>query len=190
MHQDDRLTTGIRILPGGEADLVQLTDLYNHYVTGSPATFDIEPVHPEDRRQWLAEHPGTGRHRLLVAREADTVLGYATSSALRPKQAYETSVETSIYLAPQHTGRGLGALLYHALFEALAGEDVHRAYAAVTQPNEASMRLHERLGFRPAGIHREVGRKFGTYWDVAWLEKPLRRSLQSVAETTTAASAA
>ncbi|GAA0432945.1 N-acetyltransferase family protein [Streptomyces luteireticuli] len=167
------VSAGIRIRAGEERDLEQLTDLYNHYVTSTPITFDIEPVHPRDRRPWLAGHPDTGRHRLLVAEEADTVLGYATSSPLRPKQAYETSVETSIYLAPGHGGRGLGSRLYRALFEALAGEDVHRAYAAITLPNEASLRLHERFGFRPAGIHREVGRKFGAYWDVAWMEKAL-----------------
>ncbi|KNB54285.1 GCN5 family acetyltransferase [Streptomyces caatingaensis] len=165
--------TGTRIRAGEERDLEQLTDLYNHYVTGSPVTFDIEPVGVPDRRRWLAGHPATGRYRLLVAEEAGTVLGYATSSPLRPKRAYETSVETSVYLAPGHAGRGLGSRLYRALFAALAGEDVHRAYAAVTLPNDASLRLHERFGFRPAGVHREVGRKFGAYWDVAWLEKPL-----------------
>ncbi|MGW1072850.1 N-acetyltransferase family protein [Streptomyces sp. NPDC002537] len=175
MRQDTTVNTGIgiRIRPGAEADLERLTEVYNHYVVGTPVTFDLEPVTVENRRQWLADHPATGRHRLLVAEEAGHLLGYATSSPLRPKQAYETSVETSIYLAPGHTGRGIGPLLYRALFEALADEDVHRAYAVITQPNEASMRLHERFGFHPAGIHREVGRKFGTYWDVAWLEKAL-----------------
>ncbi|MCC3771107.1 GNAT family N-acetyltransferase, partial [Streptomyces sp. UNOC14_S4] len=153
-----------------------LTEIYNHYVLSTPVTFDIEPVSAEDRGQWLADHPPVGRHRLFVAAQDGAVLGYATSSPLRPKQAYETSVETSVYLAPEHTGRGVGALLYRALFDALAQEDVHRAYAVVTQPNEASMRLHERFGFRPAGVHREVGRKFGTYWDVAWLEKSLPAS--------------
>ncbi|WFB05924.1 N-acetyltransferase family protein [Streptomyces sp. LX-29] len=174
MRQNTEVGTGIRIRPGTEEHLKELTDIYNHYVIHTPITFDVEPVHVEDRARWLADHPPTGRHRLLVAEEAGQVLGYATSSALRPKQAYETSVETSIYLAPEHTGRGLGGLLYQALFEALAEEDVHRAYAVITQPNEASMRLHQRFGFRPAGVHHEVGRKFGTYWDVAWLERPLR----------------
>ncbi|MEU3355082.1 N-acetyltransferase family protein [Streptomyces sp. NPDC037389] len=175
MDQSTAVTAGTRIRPGTESHLKQLTDIYNHYVTSTPVTFDIEPVTVEERRQWLADHPATGRHRLLVAEESGTVLGYATSGPFRAKQAYETSVETSVYLAPEHTGRGLGGMLYHALFEALAAEDVHRAYAGITQPNEASMRLHERFGFRPAGVLHEVGRKFGTYWDVAWVEKPLRQ---------------
>jgi phosphinothricin acetyltransferase len=82
-------------------------------------------------------------------------------------------VETSIYLAPGATGRGLGTRLYSALFAALEGEDIHRAYAGVTLPNDASLRIHERFGFRQVGVYEEVGRKFGTYYDVAWLEKRL-----------------
>ncbi|MFI9204975.1 GNAT family N-acetyltransferase [Streptomyces sp. NPDC053048] len=161
----------IRIRPGADDDLGELTEIYNHYVVHTPITFDIEPLAPGDRRAWLESHPATGRHRLLVAEEAGRVLGYATSSPFRDKQAYETSVETSVYLSPEHTGRGLGGLLYAALFEALAGEDVHRAYAGITQPNVPSMRLHERFGFRNTGVLEQVGRKFGTFWDVAWLER-------------------
>ncbi|CAM5301397.1 N-acetyltransferase OS=Streptomyces tendae OX=1932 GN=GUR47_27290 PE=4 SV=1 [Streptomyces tendae] len=100
-------------------------------------------------------------------------MGYATSSPYRAKPAYATSVETTVYVAPGAGGRGIGSLLYASLFDALAGEDLHRAYAAVAQPNEASARLHARFGFRHVGTYREVGRKFGRYWDVAWYEKPL-----------------
>ncbi|GHC70022.1 GNAT family N-acetyltransferase [Streptomyces cinnamoneus] len=166
-------TAGVRIRPAAAGDLGELTEIYNHYVVHTPITFDIEPVTADARRAWLEARPATGRHRLLVAEEAGTVLGYASSGPFRDKQAYETSVETSVYLAPHATGRGLGALLYGALFDALAGEDVHRAYAGVTQPNAASMRLHERFGFRPVGVFEGVGRKFDSYWDVAWLEKRL-----------------
>jgi phosphinothricin acetyltransferase len=84
-----------------------------------------------------------------------------------------TSVETSIYLAPEATGRGMGTDLYAALFAALAEEDLHRAYAGVTLPNTASVALHRKFGFRSIGVYREVGRKFGKYWDVEWFEKPL-----------------
>ena len=90
-----------------------------------------------------------------------------------PKPAYSTSVEVSVYCAPEAAGRGVGTLLYASLFEALAGEDLHRAYAGITQPNEASVRLHARFGFRPIGMYEEVGRKFDRYWDVAWYEKKL-----------------
>jgi phosphinothricin acetyltransferase len=165
----------VQVRPGVETDLAALTDIYNHYVRETPITFDTTVFTPEERRPWLLSHLEDGRHRLMVAAATDSqrILGYATSSAFRAKPAYETSVEVSVYLAPDAAGRGVGTLLYKALFEALADEDVHRAYAGIAQPNEASARLHERFGFRYVGTYREVGRKFGRYWDVAWYEKEL-----------------
>ncbi|GHH07731.1 GNAT family N-acetyltransferase [Streptomyces lanatus] len=174
--------TEVQVRPGVESDLDALTDIYNHYVRETPITFDTAVFSPEERRPWLLSHPEDGPHRLMVAEERDSegtsqrtqrILGYATSSPHRPKAAYATSVEVTIYLAPDAGGRGVGTLLYKALFEALAGEDLHRAYAGIAQPNEASVRLHERFGFRYVGTYREVGRKFGRYWDVAWYEKEL-----------------
>jgi len=167
--------TEVQVRPGVEGDLDALTDLYNHYVRETPITFDTAVLTSEERRPWLLSHLEDGPYRLKVAVDADSqeILGYATSSPHRPKAAYATSVEVSVYLRPDAGGRGIGTLLYKALFEALAGEDVHRAYAGVAQPNEASVRLHERFGFRYVGTYREVGRKFDRYWDVAWYEKEL-----------------
>ncbi|MEU7582315.1 N-acetyltransferase family protein [Streptomyces sp. NPDC041068] len=170
--------TEVQVRPGVEADLDALTAIYNHYVRETAVTFDTAVLLPEERRPWLLSHPKDGPHRLLVAqeckeRDSGRLLGYATSSPFRIKPAYSTSVEVSVYCAPDAAGRGIGTLLYKALFEALRDEDLHRAYAGVTQPNEASVRLHERFGFRHAGTYAEVGRKFGRYWDVAWYELPL-----------------
>ncbi|WNO74023.1 MULTISPECIES: GNAT family N-acetyltransferase [unclassified Streptomyces] len=173
--------TEVQVRPGSEADLVALTELYNHYIRETAVTFDTATFTPEQRRPWLRSHPEDGPHRLLVARDAPnagtspggSLLGYATSSPLRPKPAYSTSVEVSVYCAPEAAGRGIGTLLYTALFEALAGEDLHRAYAGIALPNEASVRLHDRFGFRHLGTYEEVGRKFDRYWDVAWYEKRL-----------------
>ncbi len=167
--------TEVQVRPGVATDLGTLTDIYNHYVRETPITFDTAVFTPEERRPWLLSHPEDGPYRLMVAVDADSqrILGYATSSAFRPKPAYETSVEVTVYLAPGAGGRGVGTLLYSALFDALKGEDIHRAYAGIVQPNEASVRLHERFGFRYLGTYREAGRKFGTYWDVARYEKDL-----------------
>ncbi|MEW2284846.1 N-acetyltransferase family protein [Streptomyces sp. NPDC047841] len=173
--------TEAQVRPGVEADLEALTAIYNHYVRETAVTFDTAIFAPEERRPWLLSHPEDGPHRLMVATDARSqeILGYATSSPYRPKPAYATSVETSVYVAPDCARggaggrRGIGTLLYRALFDALAGEDVHRAYAGIAQPNEASTRLHERFGFTHVGTYREVGRKFGRYWDVAWYEKSL-----------------
>ncbi|MEU6849239.1 N-acetyltransferase family protein [Actinacidiphila alni] len=167
----------VQVRPGGDGDLAALTDIYNHYIRETSITFDVVPFTAEQRRPWLLSHPEDGPHRLMVAQfpgPSGRILGYATSSPFRPKAAYATSVETTIYLAPDAGGRGIGTRLYEALFAALADEDVHRAYAGVTLPNAASLRLHERFGFRPVGVYEEVGHKFGAYHDVAWFEKRLR----------------
>lgn len=163
----------VDIRPAGEGDLEQLNELYNHYIRETPITFDIEPFSRAQRRAWFSHYGTVGRHRLLVAVDDGTVLGYASSGTYRTKQAYETSVETSIYLRPDATGRGVGRLLYGELFVLLGGEDVHRALAGITLPNPASEALHERMGFRPVGRFTEQGRKFGRYWDVGWYERPV-----------------
>ena len=155
------------------ADVPALTDIYNHYVRTSGVTFDTTEFTVEARQEWFSHYATTGPHRLLVVVDGDDLLGYATSSPFRPKPGYVTSVETSVYLRPDATGRGIGTTLYRAMFDALAGQDLHRAYAGVALPNDASVRLHERLGFREVGTYVEVGRKFDRYWDVRWFERPL-----------------
>lgn len=162
------------VRPCVEADLEQLNEIYNHYVKTSAATFDLNAIPMDVRKDWFGKYAETGPHRLLVAVEGDKVLGYADSHQVRLKPAYITSVETSVYLDPGATGFGVGTALYQALFDMLSAEDVHRAYAAVTDiPNPASIALHERFGFRPVGTFHEQGRKFGRYWDVEWFEKEL-----------------
>ncbi len=164
---------GTIVRPCEERDLEQLNAIYNHYVATSPATFDIEPITMEERLEWFSHYALTGRYRLLVATDGDRVTGFASSSPHRLRRAYETSIETTAYVAPDATGLGVGTAMYAALLDAIAGEDLHRAYAGITMPNDASVALHERFGFRRAGLYTEQGRKFDRYWDVAWYEKPL-----------------
>jgi phosphinothricin acetyltransferase len=163
----------LTIRPARASDAAPLTDLYNHYVRETPISFDVAPWTVEARAAWISEFAATGRYRLLVAEESARVVGYACTRRFREKAAYETTVETSIYLAAGTTGRGLGHALYSALFEAIRGEDLRRAIAGVTLPNDASVKLHERFGFCRTGVTTEVGRKFGRYWDVAWYERAL-----------------
>ena len=154
-------------------DLPRLTEIYNHYVVHSPATFDLEPKTVAQRAEWFAQFAASGRHRLIVAEEAGTILGYAGTTRFRVKPAYDRTVETTIYCAPEAVGRGIGAQLYSALFDTLASEDVHRIVAGFVPPNPASERLHLRFGFKTVGIFTEQGYKFGRYWDVCWMERPL-----------------
>jgi phosphinothricin acetyltransferase len=162
------------IRPARPDDLPELTDIYNHYVVHTPITFDIEPVSTDDRRRWLDAHRDIGRHRLIVAADGQHVLGYASTSPFRERAAYDTTVEASIYCRSTATGRGIGGALYAALFDAIADEDIHRIVAGITLPNAASVALHEKFGFQKVGTFSANGRKFGTYWDVAWFERPLR----------------
>lgn len=166
------------VRPATAADLPALTAIYNYYVLHTAITFDVTPFEPEQRRGWFDEHAAGGRHRLLVASSESEVVGYATTSRWRPKAAYDTTVESTVYVRHDAVGRGIGRQLYTALFEGIAGDDVHVIVAGVALPNQASIALHERCGFQQVGIFREVGRKFDRLWDVAWLQRPvhLRRT--------------
>jgi len=164
--------TSPQVRPARIEDLPRLTEIYNHYVVHSPATFDLEPKTLEQRAEWFAQFAETGRYRLMVAEAEGKVLGYAGSTRFRVKPGYDTTVETSIYCAPGSVGRGLGAQLYAGLFEALAAEDIHRFVAGFVPPNPASAALHARFGFKPVGTFTEQGFKFGRYWDVCWMERP------------------
>jgi phosphinothricin acetyltransferase len=167
------------VRPASPADLPALTAIYNHYVVHTPITFDVVPFEPEQRRAWFDDHGVRGRHRLLVAEEAGAVAGYASTSRWRPKPAYETTVESSIYVRHDALGRGIGRLLYQTLFDEIAGEDVQTIVAGVALPNAASVALHERCGFTQVGVFRKVGRKFNQFWDVAWFQRSVQQHERS-----------
>jgi phosphinothricin acetyltransferase len=163
------------IRPAELADLPAIVELYNHYVRSTAATFEIAEVRPEDKSGWFHEHGASGPHRMLVAVDAaGGVIGWATTSPFRPRAAYRTTVESSIYLHPAAVGRGVGSQLYGALFDSIRNEDLERIVAGISLPNPGSVALHRRFGFQPVGVFTRVGRKFDRYWDVAWFERPLR----------------
>ena len=103
------------IRPAAASDLPQLTELYNHYVEHTSITFDLQPFTPEQRQAWFDEHTnGSRRIRLLVAANDDgKVAGYATTSRFRPKAAYDTTVEASVYCSPDCVGQGIGTHSVH-----------------------------------------------------------------------------
>ena len=163
------------VRPATLEDLAALTDIYNHYVATTAITFDLQTFTAAARRGWFDDHAPTGPYRLLVATDsAGACMGYASSSRWRPKPAYNTTVEASVYCRPDAVGRGCGTALYTALFAALEREDVRTIVAGVSLPNPASLSFHEKLGFRSVGVFHAVGRKFDRFWDVAWFERPLR----------------
>jgi phosphinothricin acetyltransferase len=165
---------GIQIRAATRDDLPRLTEIYNHYVLHTPVTFDIAPWAIEQRIPWFEQFDKTGRYRLLVAEKDSLVVGYAGTTRFRPKAAYDTTVETTIYCAPESIGKGLGTQLYAALFATLSGENIHRIVAGYVPPNPISAALHERFGFKAVGVFSENGYKFNRYWDVCWMERPLK----------------
>jgi phosphinothricin acetyltransferase len=162
------------VRPATLNDLPGITEIHNHYIVNTHITFDIQPYVPEQRASWFNDHSDGNRYRMVVACDAQAeVLGYACTGRHRNKQAYDTTVESSVGCRPEFVGRGLGSRLYAALFEVIADQDINRIVAGIAQPNAASNALHEKFGFKTVGTYSEVGRKFGKYWDVMWLERPL-----------------
>lgn len=109
----------------------------------------------------------------LVAEVDGRVAGYAYASEHRQRAAYRWAADVALYVEPGQQRRGLGRALYGALLELLARQGVHVACAGITLPNEASVRLHEALGFEPVGIYRRIGWKHGAWRDVGWWQREL-----------------
>lgn len=163
------MTVEIRQLQ--ESDLQTLCDLYNYYILETPATFDIVPKPVTWWHTWFETISKSELYHGLAAVDGDTLLGVAWSTPMREKQAYQTSILTSIYLSVEARGRGVGPDLYRTLFAAHDSSKVHKIFAGITQPNERSNRLHEKLGFEEEGVFKEVGKKFDQFWDVRWMAR-------------------
>jgi L-amino acid N-acyltransferase YncA len=155
------------IRPAGAADLGSIAEIYAHYVEQTYITFDLDaPTREQWQTRW--ETALADNHPWLVCERDGAVVGYATSSSYRPKPAYATTVETTVYLVPGAAGEGLGRALYSALIELLRERAFHSAVALIALPNAASVGLHEALGFRAAGLLTEVGHKLGDWRDVGY----------------------
>ena len=159
------------IRPASVEDLPAMVAILNPFILNTAVTFDTEPYTAQSRLPWFNQFSLDGRHRCYVAVVDSQVVGYANSGPLRPKRAYDTSVEVSIYKSQECALAGIGSALYKTLFDSLGNEDVHRAHALVTLPNAASVAIHEKFGFREVGTLQEAGRKFGEYHSVYWMEK-------------------
>ena len=151
-------------------DLVRINEIYNSYIVGRHTSFDTEPWTLETRHAWFEKYRPTGRYQALVAETGTGVVGFASSGPFRSKSAYDTSVETTVVLDETATGRGWGGDLLRDLINRLHVADVHRAYALIALPNEASVKLHTRVGYRTVGILDEVGHKLDRYHAVQIME--------------------
>ena len=159
----------VAVRPAAVDDAAAIAAIYNQAVVSSTATFDLVPVTVESRRQWLAEHDE--RHPVLVAERDGLVVAWGSLSSVSDRGAWDATVEISTYVDEGHLGTGLGKLLGVALIDAAGEAGHHVIMSRVCADNEASIRLAGSLGFTPAGVLHEVGRKFDRWLDVVILER-------------------
>lgn len=149
-----------------EHDAAAVAAVYAPYVA-TPISFEAEPPSAEAMaariRATLARLPW-----LVAVDGADAVLGYAYAAPFRSREAYQWSVEVSVYVAPDARTRGVGRALYEALLGELRALGYLAAFAGISLPNDASVAFHERFGFEPIGVYPKVGYKLGRFWDVGW----------------------
>ena len=149
-----------------EQDLPAIKAIYDHQVETGISTFDTSPPPLE---YWGARLARTesGDH-LLVAERDGAVVGYAYSASYRPRPAYARTRETSVYLAADAVGQGLGRALYDDLLARLRADGMHVALGVIALPNPASEALHRACGFEQVGVLPEVGHKFDRWIDTAF----------------------
>jgi L-amino acid N-acyltransferase YncA len=140
--------------------------IYGPYIRDTAISFEEEVPSLDD----FTERIRTAQrvHRWLVAEDEDEIVGYAYGTVHRTRAAYRWTTEVTVYIAPSHQRRGLGGRLYEELFARLRDQNYRLAAAGVTLPNDASVRLHESLGFQKVGVFPRIGFKFGQWWDVGW----------------------
>lgn len=153
------------------ADAGSLAAIYNPYVTHTFITFEERPVDVGEMKRRIVDVSREGVW--LVAESQGRTEGYAYARPWHARSAYRHSVESTIYLHPDAMGHGLGTRLYQALLDELASRSVRRVVGVIALPNAASVALHERLGFEPAGRLPELGRKLGRWIDVGYWSRRL-----------------
>jgi L-amino acid N-acyltransferase YncA len=155
-----------------EDDAAACAAIYAPYVTDTAISFEAEPPSASEMADRI--RAASERHAWIVLEEAGTVIGYAYALPFRDRAAYSRTCEVSVYMETGRHGAGGGRALYAALLERLAGRGFHLAVAGMTLPNDASVALHQALGFEPVGTFREVGFKHGRWHDVAWVQLVLK----------------
>lgn len=162
----------MRLRAATSEDAAAISEIYAPYVSASNVSFETEPPSPHEMQARI--EAGHGLYPWFVAEnQAGEIAGYAYATAFRPRPAYRYAVETSVYVSPRHQGRGIGSSLYRSLLATLEAQGFAQAIAAITLPNEASVRLHEALGFIAAGRYLQVGYKLGGWHDVGLWQRAL-----------------
>ena len=162
------------IRPATPDDAASLLEIYRPYVEGTAVSFETETPSVQAFADRIDK--ALNGWAWLVAEEDGQCVGYAYGGPHRERAAYRWSTETSAYIRAGWQGKGLGRMLYQALFERLAERGYCNALAVVVVPNDASVALHRAVGFEAVGVFKRGGHKFGAWYDVMWLQRPLRTS--------------
>lgn len=159
----------MHVRPAELADAEAIAAIYNVEVLESTATFDLTPRSLDEQRTWQIER--SGAHAVLVALDDDgTVSGFASLSPFRARPAYSTTVESSVYVSVAHRRQGIARLLMIDLIATAQSHGFHSIIARIADSQQASLELHEQMGFELVGVEREVGRKFGRWLDVSVMQ--------------------
>ena len=153
------------------ADAEAIRAIYNHEVLRSTVTFDLRPRSLAEQEAWLQAR--SGAHAVIVALDADEIVGFASLSAFRDRPAYATSVEDSVYVRSDQRGTGVGRALLDELLKLATQHGFHTVFARIVGGHETSIALHRAAGFEIVGTEREVGRKFGRWLDVMVMQRLL-----------------
>lgn len=156
----------IEIRDASAMDARPVRAIYSPAIIGSTISFEYEVPSLEVMRARIDR--ADARHPWLVATCEGAVVGYAYATTWRAREAYGNTVETAVYVHPQHHRRGVARALMIELLDRLHTQGLHMAIAGVALPNAASVALHESLGFTPVGVFPEVGHKLGTWCDVGF----------------------
>jgi L-amino acid N-acyltransferase YncA len=157
----------VRLRMAQPGDVARICEIYAPFCRETAVSFEAVP--PDENTMRERVESVTERYPWLVAEGGDgSVFGYAYATRHRDRAAYRWSVDFAVYLAPAAKRKGIGTLLYSALIGICKDLGYHRAFAGITLPNEASVGLHEKLGFQLVGVYRRVGFKLGRWHDVGW----------------------
>jgi L-amino acid N-acyltransferase YncA len=157
----------IMIRAANNADATIIAEIYNFYISNTIITFEKETVSPGEIASRIADVLGASLPWLVMENDQG-VFGFAYATKWRARPAYKHSVETTIYLSNAYAGKGFGRLLYAKLLSELTSAGFHTAIAGIALPNDASVKLHESLGFRKVAHFQEVGNKFDRWIDVGF----------------------
>jgi phosphinothricin acetyltransferase len=155
----------IRNATGDDAEFI--ASIYNHFVLTTSISFEEAAVPSHEMAKRIADVQA-GELPWLVAEVDGVIAGYAYATKWRVRHAYRFSVETSVYLATDSAGKGIGTNLYRVLLDRLREGGSHLAIGGIALPNAASVALHEKLGFEKVAHFKEVGFKFGRWTDVGY----------------------